>query len=128
MPYSGRPDLLSADAARVMVGDVSPTAPLLDDETWASLLAATGNNVGLAAHRGALALEGKYAGLADKTVGPLKISYSQKAKAYHDLAINLLASASADPLAVRYVAPMAGGLTDPASGDPIPNFFGRSWP
>lgn len=126
MPYSGT--TAPSDAARILVGDTNPASPLLPDEAWLAFLAATGNNVGLSAHRAALALEGKYAGLADKTIGPLRISYSQQAKAYHDLAINLLAAASADPVAMRFVAPMAGGITDPTTGDTIANFFTRSQP
>lgn len=128
MAYSGHPDSFPADAARALVGDTNPTVPLLDDATWTALLAATSNNVGLTAHRAALALEGKYAQQMDVSIGPERIAYSQLAKAYHDLAINLLASASSDPLAMRFVAPLAGGITNPTTGDDLVPFFSRTTP
>jgi hypothetical protein len=126
VPWTNDPVNTPADAVRSLVGDTDAANPLLLDTQYAAWLAETGNDTGRAAHRAALALEAKYATLVDETLGPLRYAYSQQAKAYHDLADNLLAS-SQDAIGVPIAAAIAGGIVD-ANGTDIVPFFGRDFP
>ncbi len=116
------------DATRSLVGDKDPANPLLDDAEYARFLADAGGNVRRAAHMAALALEAKWATQADKTTGDLRESLSQVAASYGRLATNLLASAGGDEAGVVRAAPLAGGITDPVTGDIIDPFFTRDIP
>lgn len=82
--YDGDPSANTRDEVRFLVGDTDTNDQQLSDEEIAYLLAEEGNVAGaaVAAVKGLLA---KYARLVDKSVGDLKLSYSQRAGQYAKL-------------------------------------------
>lgn len=80
----------------------------LSDATITALLAIE-SNAYLAASIAATNLAGKYAAQVDKQVGDLRLAYSQRAKAWRDLA-TALAAANNRSLAT-ITAPWAGGIS-----------------
>ncbi|MBW2084440.1 MAG: hypothetical protein JRI54_00190 [Deltaproteobacteria bacterium] len=76
------------DKVRFHIGDTDETDQLLQDEEITYLLTET-TNVLLAASRAAKAITAKFSRQADKAVGDLRISLSQKAKTYMALATDL---------------------------------------
>jgi len=76
------------DKVRFHIGDTDETDQLLQNEEINYLLSET-TNVLLAASRAAKTVAAKFSRQADKTVGDLRISLSQKAKAYMALAADL---------------------------------------
>jgi hypothetical protein len=128
MPWGNAPDTDPADAVRSLVGDKDAAAPLLTDDEYTKFLADAHGNVRRAAHAAALALAGQYARRVDISNANQRKSNSQIAKSYNDLAASLLSSVSGDSTATQLVAPMAGGIYDPSSGDEIAPFFTRTYP
>ena len=91
------------DKVRFYLGDTVSTAPLLTDEEIKFSLDEGGGPRSAAAiccDR----LAAKFAVLVDTTVGTLRISYSNKAKQFHEMAVNLRARAAYQAL------PHAGGI------------------
>lgn len=86
--YSGDPSSSDLDAVRFLVGDTDIDAPLMADEEIAYALSADGA-VQKAAARIARAIAARFARKADKTVGDLRISYSQRVAHYQELARRL---------------------------------------
>ena len=78
----------------------------LSDETITAIIALQ-PNVYLAAAMCAESLAGKYSSAVDKQVGDLRLSFSQRAKAWSDLAGRLRTSASRNSM----FAPYAGGIS-----------------
>lgn len=97
------------DKVRLLTGDTDTTDQLLQDEEINYLLTETGN-VLLAAGRAARAIAAKFARQADKEVGDLRVSLSQKAEAYRKLADDL--EKRADDLEKR-----AGSVSIPSLAD-----------
>jgi hypothetical protein len=81
VPYTGNPVAVLSDAVRFKLGDTTSPYLFTDDEIT-YLLSEGGNNATLAALKGAEQLVARFAGLVDKTVGDLSISYSQKQAQY----------------------------------------------
>lgn len=86
--YSGDPATNDKDKVRFLIGDTDQTDQLLQDEEITYLLSET-PNVLLVASRAAKAIAAKFSRQADKAVGDLRISLSQKAQAYMALAADL---------------------------------------
>lgn len=86
--YSGNPTASDKDKIRFLIGDTDQTDQLLQDEEITYLLSET-TNVLLAASRAARAIAAKFSRQADKAVGDLRVSLSQKAQAYMALAADL---------------------------------------
>lgn len=84
--YSGDPTTSPLDQVRFLIGDTDENAPLLLDAeiSFAITEEATPN---AAAAYCCETLARKFAKEVDKTIGPLRVSLSQKSKAYQDLAI-----------------------------------------
>lgn len=82
--YSGDPSSSNRDAVRFAIGDTDSTDEQLSDAEIAYLLAEHGN-VYAAAQEAVRNLLAKFARLVDKSVGDLKISYSQRLAAYRAL-------------------------------------------
>lgn len=78
-PYSGNPADSLTMAVRFILPDKVEPFEFSDDEI-AYLLAQNGNDPLCAAICGAEELVGKYASCVDKSIGKVKISYSQKQK------------------------------------------------
>jgi len=76
------------DKVRFYIGDTDQTDQLLQDEELSFLLTEM-SNVLLAAAYAAKAIAAKFSRQADKAVGDLRISLSQKAQAYVSLAADL---------------------------------------
>ena len=115
--YEFDPAASDIAAVRFEIQDTDPNAPLLQDlEVAYAILAETGVEAvepqsiippGLysAAARCAEVLARKFGMQADEEIGDLTITWSDQAKLYHDLAIELRAKAQG------MYAPFAGGLT-----------------
>lgn len=102
--YSGDPSSSELDAIRFLVGDTDAEDPLVANEEIAYALSAEGS-VQKAAARIARAIAARFARTADKQVGDLRISYSQRAAQYGSIANRL--EAQADRSDVRVYA---GGI------------------
>src|SRR5215467_5427047 len=92
--YSKDPNQSSRDGVRFLLGDTDENDPQLSDAEIVFLLDQQGQDIYLAASLGAQGLAAKYGRLVDRSVGDLKISYSQRQKNYMELADALLASAA----------------------------------
>lgn len=86
--YDGDPSANDRDEVRYLVGDTDTSSQLTTDEEIAYAVAEEADNL-MAAARVAKALAAKFARLADKAVGDLNISYSQRQEAYLNLAKEL---------------------------------------
>jgi len=82
------PSANDRDKVRLLIGDTDQTDQLLSDEEITYLLDEWGT-VYLAAARAAKVIAAKFSRQADKSVGDLRISLSQKAQMYMSLANDL---------------------------------------
>ncbi len=107
--YTSNPATVPLDAVRFLVGDTDSTrAELQDSEvTFAISLSSV---PALAAAQLADALAAKYSAQVDKQIGDLKITLSQKAAQFKQLAQSLRANAWRSPALLIASAPYAGGL------------------
>lgn len=104
--YTKNPSSSSKDMVRFKIGDTICSDQLLSDEEIMSILEEQSNPI-LASVICAQSLGGRYSRLADTTVGKTRISYSQKAKSYLELA---------DKLEIQYkksykAVPYCGGIS-----------------
>ena len=83
--YSQDPSLSSRDKVRFLCGDTDADDRLLTDAEIEWLITSE-PTVYMAASMACRTLASKFARMTDKAVGDLKISYSQRQKAYSDLA------------------------------------------
>jgi hypothetical protein len=112
--YSGDPATNARDSIRFLIGDTDTNDQLLNDEeiAWVNNQL-TGSDTALtalynAAYRCCLLIASKFSRLADQSVGDLKVSMSQKAKAYREQADSLLLLAGREG---SVPTPYAGGIT-----------------
>lgn len=112
--YSGDPSANARDAIRFLIGDTDTDDQLLTDEeiAWVNTETsgtATGT-VGLydAASRCCIAIASKLAREADRSIGDLSVSLSQRAGAYRTQATELKAMAGREG---GVPVPYAGGIT-----------------
>lgn len=103
--YSGDPSQSAKDEVRFLIGDTNSSDPLLQDAEINWLLADCGTTR-FAAVEAAEGVAAYYARSADKAVGNLKLSASQKFEHYTRLAVRLRRKAT-----IATVAPYAGGIT-----------------
>ena len=107
MPYTDDPGHVLADKMRFLVGDTNTARPELSDSEVDFLLSEEGGDAARAAARAAEALAAKYVKIADeKQVGPLRLTYTEKAARFTTLAKSLWRRAAASS-----VAPYAGGIS-----------------
>ncbi len=99
--------LIDFDKIRTWVGDTDEADPLLTNDELEYAVAEGGTIKGAAA-LAAEWISAKFARQADKSVGDLSISYSQRAKQYAELAIKLRGRS------VRVVLPYFGGISQSA--------------
>lgn len=112
--YSGNPSSSAGDAIRFLIGDTDTTDQLLSNEeiAWVNSesSASSTSTSGLyeAAYRCCVAIASKLSRLADKQIGDLHVSLSQKAKGYLTQAQEFKALAQT----TNYVPiPYAGGIS-----------------
>lgn len=112
--YGGDPSSNARDAIRFLVGDTDTNDQLINDEeiAWVNNQV-TGSDTattGLydAAYRVCLTIASKFSRLADQSVGDLKVSMSQKAKAYRLQAEEIKSLADKEG---NVPTPYAGGIT-----------------
>ena len=112
--YSGDPDSSALDAIRFLIGDTDTNDQLLSNEeiSWVNS-EACGSSTGTtalydAAMRCCLTVASKLAREADKQIGDLSVSMSQRAKAYREQATELKALATREG---TVPTPYAGGIT-----------------
>lgn len=124
--YGGDPSASDKDYVRFLIGDTIPADELLQDEEINAVLVVQ-PNVYLASAICCEAIAGKFSRLADTTVGKTSLSYSQKAKAYLELAKRLRIQYRLQFKAVPY----AGGISkndkkiDEDNSDRVKPFFER---
>ena len=112
--YSGDPSANARDSIRFLIGDTDTNDQLLSDEeiAWvnseASGSATATTAVYDAAMRCCMSIASKLAREADKSIGDLSVSMSQRAKAYRDQAKELKALATREG---TVPVPYAGGIT-----------------
>lgn len=104
--YTDSPSTVPRDAVRWLVGDTNTADQQVTDAEVDFALDSSSSS-GQAAAMVARALAAKYARQADKSVGDLSISASQRSKAYRDLADALESGAAVAAVPI----PLAGGIS-----------------
>lgn len=104
--YSGNPGSSAKDAVRFLIGDTDSKDPLLLDGEIVWLLSLYNNSPINAAIRACETVMTKFSRLADESVGQVKISYSQKYKAYQNMS-----AALTERLTKEDMTPFAGGIS-----------------
>jgi len=107
--YSGNPAASPTDSVRFLLGDTDSKDKQLLDAEIAWLLSENSSSVYYAAAQGAQQLAAKYGRLVDQSIGDLSISYSQRQKAYTDLAVKLRMQATTKG-GLGLATPYAGGI------------------
>ncbi|HHH30956.1 MAG TPA: hypothetical protein ENK57_21790 [Polyangiaceae bacterium] len=107
--YSHDPATSDKDAVRFLVGDTDSSEQLVSDEEILFALQEE-PNVRRAAAFIARALGAKFSREADKSVGDLRIAYSQRARGFYELADRLDSDASRRTNVLR-ARPYAGGIS-----------------
>ena len=102
--YSGDPSASTIDAVRFLVGDTDTGDQLVQNEEVSFALANEGST-NMAAATICRAIAARFSRQADKTVGKLQISLSQKAKSYLEMANKLELKSS------TLAMPYCGGLS-----------------
>ena len=112
--YSGDPATNARDSIRFLSGDTDTNDQLLNDEeiAWVNNQL-TGSDTATtalynAAYRCCLLIASKFSRLADQAVGDMRVSMSQKAKAYREQADSMLLLAGREG---SVPTPYAGGIT-----------------
>lgn len=77
------------DQVRLLIGDTDVTDALLQDEEIAYLLTQSASNVNVASVRACEAVAARFSRLADTQVDDVRVSLSQRAKGYRELAATL---------------------------------------
>jgi hypothetical protein len=112
--YSGDPDSTALDAIRFLIGDTDTNDQLLSNEeiSWVNSEASGSSTATTAlydaAMRCCLTIASKLAREADKQIGDLSVSMSQRAKAYREQAVELKNLATREG---TVPTPYAGGIT-----------------
>lgn len=104
--YSGNPGSSEKDAVRFLVGDTDTDDQLLSDEEIAWVIVQAGASEYQAAHDAAYAIASKFSRMAtSKSVGDLSLAYADRAKAYFDLANELLELGARREVPTPWVSP-----------------------
>ena len=104
--YSGNPGHSAKDQVRFLIGDTNSRDQLLLDGEIEWLLSQYNNNAMATAIRACETIMSKFTRMADESVGQVKISFSQKSKAYQSM-INQLRQR----IAIEDMTPYAGGIS-----------------
>lgn len=104
--YSGNPADSEKDAVRFLIGDTDANDELLSDEEIDYVIVESGGSKYQAAHDAAYAIASKFSRMAQsKSVGDLSISYADRARAYFELANELLELGARRDIPTPWVSP-----------------------
>lgn len=104
--YSGNPGSSDKDAVRFLVGDTDTNDQLLSNEEIDWVILQAGDSQYQAAHDAAYAIASKFSRMAtSKSVGDLSLSYADRAKAYFDLANELLELGARRDVPTPWISP-----------------------
>lgn len=103
--YTNDPSSVQLDELRLLIGDIDSADPQLTDEELNYLLSSEGS-VRPAAMEAVRLLLAYYARLVDKSVGDLRLSYSQRKDQYEGLLAQLQYQT-----ALRTAGPLIGGIS-----------------
>ncbi len=104
--YSKDPSANNKDHVRFLIGDTDSESEQLSDAEVNHTLTESGSSVYPAAILCVDSLLAKYTRLVDKSIGDLKISFSQRVEHYKALRATLR-----NRLGIRAAAPYAGGIS-----------------
>lgn len=104
--YSGNPGSSTKDAVRFFIGDTDPRDILLQDGEIDYLLSLYNNTPLNASIRACEMIAAKFSRMCDEAVGSVRITYSQKAKAYYRTRDELI-----ERLSKEDMTPYAGGIS-----------------
>lgn len=104
--YSGDPSDSPKDYVRFLIGDTDRDEPLLDNEEIAVFLKLYNNAPMNAAIRCCEQIAAKFSRRVNEAVGQVRMDFSQAAKAYRDMAMDLRRR-----LAIEDMTPFAGGIS-----------------
>ena len=104
--YSGNPGASARDAVRFLIGDTDQTDQILQNGEITYLLSQYGNNVLNASIRAIEGIMAKFARMSDESVGPVRISFSQRLKGYERMRQTLI-----QRQAMTDASPYAGGIS-----------------
>lgn len=104
--YSFDPDTSPKDGVRFLIGDTDREEPLLDDMEIQSFLNMYNQGVLMSAMRCCETIAAKFSRRVNEAVGQVRMDFSQAAKAYRDMALDLRRR-----IAVEDAAPYAGGIS-----------------
>lgn len=104
--YSGDPTVSKKDQVRFLIGDTDKTEPLLDDQEINYFLGQYNQGAINAAIRCCEQIAAKFSRRVNEAVGQVRMDFSQAAKAYRDMAMDLRRR-----LAIEDTTPYAGGIS-----------------
>jgi len=120
--YGADPAASTRDHVRFLVGDIDHDSELVPDEVIDAFLA--NNSVTNTAVQVLRGLAAQYASIPDRTVGRLRISSSQQAKAFTARADELESSGTTPAAAaVSAAGSVSGKAAADGDGDRIPAYF-----
>lgn len=104
--YSGNPGSSARDSVRFLVQDTDTTDQLLQDAEVDWCIAQAGSSVYQAAHDASYAIASKFSRMAtSKSVGDMSLSYADRAKAYFQLANELLELGTRRDVPTPWISP-----------------------
>lgn len=104
--YSGDPSSSPKDYVRFLIGDTDKDDPILQNEEIQIFLNTYNNGVINASIRCCEQISAKFSRRVNETVGQVKMDFSQAAKAYRDMAMDLRRR-----LSMEDMTPYAGGIS-----------------
>jgi len=117
--YSGDPANSTKDAVRFLIGDTDTTDQLLNDAEVNFCIVQAGESIYQSAHDCCYSIASKFSRMAtSKTVGDLSLSYSDRAKAFFELANELLELSARREPPIPWASPANMQRTDEKSVPP----------
>lgn len=104
--YSFDPTTSPKDYVRFLIGDTDREEPLLDDQEIYVFLNTYNQGVILSAVRCCETIAAKFSRRVNESVGQVRMDFSQAAKAYRDMALDLRRRG-----AIEDMTPYAGGIS-----------------
>lgn len=87
--YTAQPQNVKIDAVRLTIGDTDTNDQQLQDEEIQYFIDTNNQDILIASIAAARALQGRYSRQADEVTGEVEVKFSQRAKAYKELVLQL---------------------------------------